>query len=126
MNIYIAGKFEAQTRLREIRDRIRAVGDDHVVSTWLDEESTSEPTPQNAANYAKRDIAEVAEANLFILDTQDNNLRGGREVEFGVALAMGLALWIVGPPRNVFHHLANAQFDTWDAAISALSSEWRL
>lgn len=48
--------------------------------------------------------------------------RGGRHVEFGMALAMDKRLVVVGPRENVFHLLpAVEQFDTWPLALAALA-----
>ena len=109
--VYVAAKFEAKERLQPVRHRLEA-GGIQVVGTWLDEE-TSTPTHTQKVQYAKRDMAEVMLANLLILDTLDDNNRGGREVEYGMALATGKNIIIVGPFRNVFHTVADARFDTW-------------
>src|SRR5258708_3901849 len=115
LNIYIAGWFGAKERLRKERDRIHALGVGQVVGTWLDEETVApeapgetlvvSATPEQCKEYAVRDLGEVRYADLLILDTIDVNPRGGREVEYGLALATGIGLWIVGPKRNVFHYL---------------------
>lgn len=119
--IYVAGKFEAQERLRRVRDAIHAAKLGDVVGTWLDEESApGEITPEQKREYANRDEAEVAAADLLILDTFDENNRGGREVEYGMARAWGLETWIVGPKRNVFHEQTDAHFAHWGAAIDEL------
>jgi hypothetical protein len=129
LRIYIAGWFGAQDRLRLERDRIHALGVGEVVGTWLDEEEGPAPatiiepsdiTPEQCREYAIRDLGEVRYSDLLILDTQDVNPRGGREVEYGMALATGLSVWVVGPRRNVFHYIAHRQFDLWDDAIAAL------
>jgi hypothetical protein len=130
LRIYIAGWFGAKDRLRLVRDRIHALGVGEVVSTWLDEETAAPEavginyvvgaTPEQCREYAIRDMGEVRYSDLLILDTSDVNPRGGREVEYGLALANGLAVWIVGPRRNVFHYVAQRHFATWDEAIELL------
>jgi hypothetical protein len=120
-DIYIAGKLEAQERLKHERSRIHRLGVGKVVGTWLDEESGN-PTPQQKLEYADRDTAEVLLADLLILDTNDENNRGGREVEYGIALGTGIEVWVVGPKRNVFHEKA-AHFLDWDDALDALVKE---
>jgi hypothetical protein len=121
--VYIAGRFEAQARLRGERDRLIALGLADVTSTWLDEEN-GEATAQQRLEYAIRDRHEVGISNTLFLDTIDENNRGGREVEFGIALALGLRVAVVGPRRNVFHTLAPA-FENWDALVRALQEERR-
>ena len=130
LNIYIAGWFGAKDRLRVIRDRIHAAGVGVVVSTWLDEETVAPEapgetmvvgaTPEQCREYAVRDLGEVRYADLFIIDTHDVNPRGGREVEYGMALAEGTAVWVVGPKRNVFHYIAHQHFEDWTDALLQL------
>jgi hypothetical protein len=121
--IYLAGKFEAQDRLRHERDRIHQLGVGKVVGTWLDEESApGEITAGTKYIYAVRDREEVLDSDLLILDTLDENNRGGREVEFGIALGRGIEVWVVGPKRNVFHEMA-PQFESWNEVIEALARE---
>lgn len=133
LRIYIAGWFGAKERLRLERDRIHTLGVGEVVGTWLDEETVApeapgQPlvvgaTPEQCREYAFRDLGEVRYADLLILDTIDVNPRGGREVEYGLALSTGLSVWVVGPRRNVFHHIAHRQFDLWDDAIDCLAGD---
>lgn len=118
MNIYIAGKFEAQERLKHERNRIHMLGLGKVIGTWLDEES-GDPTTSQKLDYAERDLVEVSDSDLLILDTADENNRGGREVEYGAALGQGIEVWVVGPKRNVFHELA-PHFLDWDDVLEAL------
>jgi nucleoside 2-deoxyribosyltransferase len=120
--IYIAGKFESAARLRDEREAIEAESNGQVVSTWLDEEEES-ATSGMKLSYARRDYHQIARADLLILDTLDENPRGGREVEYGIALARGIEVWIVGPKRNVFHEMA-PNFDSWNEVHETLSSDW--
>lgn len=117
--IYIAGAFESQGRLRRRRYEIEQLGHT-VVSTWLDEEGSPNPSAADKLAYAKRDLAEVIRSEILIVDTEDTNVRGGREVEYGIAIAMGKPVYVVGPVRNVFHALADGIFETWEEFIIGL------
>ena len=116
MSIYIAGKYPAQARLRAIRDRFRRLGY-IVTSSWLDEKATDENASEELmyAN-ALRDLQEVRRCEVFILDTLDESVTGGREVELGEALSLTKDLILVGPKRNIFHYLfdTSACFPNWD------------
>src|SRR5678815_4799579 len=95
MRVYIAGKYEARSRLIEWRGRLKALGHE-VLSTWLDEmPKRDEVDADYMHKAATRDLAEIASADLFILDTIDESNTGGREVEYGYAYVKGLDLWIV-------------------------------
>jgi hypothetical protein len=123
VNVYIAGKFSAQARLREIRGRIRQARI-LVTSSWMDEVAGEYPVPrQRSLNTGSVDLREVAMAELLVLDTLDVTETGGREVEFGFALAQGTRTWLVGPVRNIFHEFAEQQFDSWDEVFVALGEE---
>lgn len=112
--IYIAGTFEDRYRLRFERARLEARGHT-VVSTWLDEEGGNyeDLTSEQAQDLANRDLAEIRDSNLFLLDTLGVNERGGREVELGYARLI-CKVFIIGPRRNLFHHLFLAYPD-WSA-----------
>ena len=47
---------------------------------------------------------------------------GGRHVEFGLALAQGKRVIIVGPRENVFHYLlpGSQVFVTWNKAFATM------
>ncbi len=62
------------------------------------------------------DLVEIKGVDMFILDTLDESPTGGREVELGYFLAspMNKPFWRVGPIRNIFHSMADMEFETWD------------
>jgi hypothetical protein len=118
MKIYIASFFETRERLLPIRDQLRTLGYE-VTSRWLDE--GKKPEEMSRADWweslATKDLLDIRRADVLILDTIDVNPRGGREVEWGYATAIGNITYVVGPRRNVFHTLADGQFANWDAAL---------
>ena len=118
--IYIAGKYTAKARLKEHRAQVQASGFD-VSSSWLDTNFPEVIDEDRMANEAVRDCQEVEDAGVFILDTIDESMTGGREVELGIALTVGASILHVGPKRNVFHYLPMVQhFEDWDAVIAHL------
>jgi len=132
--VYIAGFFDTRVRLRPYRDALNAMGDYRVLSTWLDETKDNNETytvkgegklllrsrQDDLTFFAIRDVAEVKQSDVFILDTIDETPRGGREVEFGIALTRHIPRYRVGPARNVFHYLVTAHFDTWEELLDFL------
>lgn len=115
MKIYLAARFSRQLELRGYADQLRANG--HIVtSRWLgqhDESTYEELTPEGCRKCGEHDVFDVAQADCLISFTEPlhvpNTSRGGRHVEFGIALALGKQLHLVGPKENVFHHLLNIQ-----------------
>lgn len=125
---YLAGTFESKLRLRKVRAKLRTLGY-KVSSSWLDEKSA--PTQisfdtlsaMTRRSYAERDLKELEEVDVLFLDTLGVNTRGGREVELGVALEMGLPVVRLGPSRNVFHEFADYAFPSWRAFFKAAGEE---
>lgn len=58
---------------------------------------------------------------MFFSEPPDSHSkRGGRHVEFGMALAWGLRLIVIGQRENVFHCLPQVErYDTWDDFLSS-------
>ena len=111
---YIAGKYTAKERLRRERAQLRRMGFS-VSASWLDEsyEEDADATDEVKQANADRDLQEVWKANAFILDTLDESVTGGREVELGAALTGYKTFYLVGPPRNIFHYAPDFKFDSW-------------
>ncbi len=121
--MYIASWFDTRVRLRPVADSLWHKGHE-VVSSWINETAKPEGMTQQEfwKKLAIKDLAEVKQADMIIVDTLDITPRGGREVEYGFALAhfQTKMCWIVGPVRNVFHELADRRFDNWDDALAAI------
>ena len=127
MKLYIAARFEHRPELRPYRDQLWALGH-QVVSTWLDEVARPEGMSKKVfwKKLALKDVAEIKSADVLILDTHVASDRGGKEVEYGIALGgfQTQQLWIVGPQRNVFHELADLVFADWDECIAYVSEHY--
>ncbi len=81
---------------------------------------------------AVEDIEYLADADCLVSFTERPTegvswaARGGRHVEFGVALATGKRLCLVGPRENIFHHLPRVEvFRGLAELIDALAHEPR-
>ena len=120
MKIYVASFFDTRARLAEPVTHLREMGHE-VTSRWLQE------LPSAAYNTASEayllgcavvDLTDIDSSDAFILDTIDETPRGGREVEYGLALSLKLPTFVVGPYRNVFHRLATAHYASWGEALS--------
>ncbi len=94
-----------------------------VCSNWLSEDNAqafSELTTKRRQMYSYRDIGEVVSCDLLIIDTAEESTSGGREVEYGMALALGKSVWVIGPDRNIFHSVCRRRFDDWQMALKEL------
>ena len=127
--VYIAGFFDAQRRLRAVRDRLRTITSWFIRARWLDEVASQVPlvTPPSLSDdyrrYAERDLEDIMNCHLVLVDTLDVTPRGGREVEVGYALGLGIPFIVVGPKRNVFHELHAGHFADWCEVYGAISQK---
>lgn len=83
--------------------------------------------------FAEEDVADLRSSNFLVTfsehptDVQDpGRARGGRHVEFGIALELRIPIFLIGPKENVFHWLPSIRrFDDWPTARNAIKDfEW--
>jgi len=116
--IYLAAQYSRHEEMLGYAEQLRARGHT-VTSRWIKgEHEDPKDDPEISAKYAMEDVEdmEAAEALVFFSnDDKKSRGRGGRHVEFGIALATEMDIAIIGPRENVFHHLPFvAHFDTWE------------
>lgn len=107
MKIYIAtsytNKYAGQTFAEEL------IAEGHIVTaTWLTRVEKEElATEDDKRQYARRDLADIDEADALIVLTRNlDRVTSGMWVEFGYAWAKDKAVFICGPHKNIFSHLA--------------------
>jgi hypothetical protein len=75
--------------------------------------------------FAQDDLDDVTTADTLIAFTEvprASNSRGGRHVEFGIALGQGKAITLIGPRENVFAWLPTIEHhDTWQDYLAVLT-----
>lgn len=111
--IYLAARFDSRERLsREVVPQLRAAGH-RVTSSWLAAEADAPvldaadlALDPSAGIVPGRDcLADIRDADMVAVFTQEPSTTGGYHVEFGYALALGKPIELVGPLLNVFHAL---------------------
>lgn len=124
MKIYLAGRYSRRDELRAVREKLLRAG--HVVtSNWLDTEwegkddsGSSAAPPEYREKHAVEDMDDVLRADCVVSFTEParSGGRGGRHVEFGIALAAGKRVIVVGHRENLFHHHPRVEFcvTEWD------------
>lgn len=126
MRVYLAARYSRNPEMRQYAEDLRTLGYD-VQAEWITGAHDS-ATDEAAALI---DYREVAAADLVISFTEppgpvNGRGRGGRHVEFGLALGLGKRVVVVGYRENVFHHLPAVEFfPTWYDAIAHLAKEQR-
>jgi hypothetical protein len=114
MRVYLSARYERRLELRIYANRLRRAGI-HIVSRWL--ESTTDDEAIDPARAAVDDLCDVVEADVLLAFTDGEPARGGRHVEFGIAIGLALGmrpgqtlrLIVVGPKENVFHSLPGVE-----------------
>lgn len=133
--LYLAARYSRRLELVGYRAVLQAMGF-VVTSRWLDGEHQYGPGTRLvqeqlqsdldlAARFAIEDAEDVADATVLVSFTepprQPSTNRGGRHVEFGLALGLGrMDLVVIGPRENAFHYLPQViHYDTWQDALDA-------
>lgn len=123
MIAYIAAGYSRKNEMVEKIAELAHLGI-QVTSTWPYEPHSpnsqlGEISDEDYLDLAKRDIAEINEADTVILFTQEPTkpfVRGGRMHEFGYAHAAGKRLIVIGPRENIFHYLPSVKvYHSWEA-----------
>jgi hypothetical protein len=90
----------------------------------LSEREQSERAASLRSRFALDDWEDVNAAEVVISFTEPPRSkanRGGRHVEYGIALARGARVIVVGYRENIFHWLPQVEFfETWEAAKSSI------
>ena len=129
--IYLAARYSRREELCGYRAELRELGFE-VTSRWLDGahqiSDTGEPLGEvgeravergvaSAAHFAIEDFTDLVRCDICVSFTEpprSSANRGGRHVEFGVAIAEAKRLMVVGYRENVFHWLPKVEFfESW-------------
>ena len=148
MIIYLASRYKRREELCVYREELRQMG--HIVEArWLNGshqisdkgipigdggEAMVEATGGNGKEgdelrqqFARDDIEDVCNASVIINFTEPPRSeanRGGRHVEYGIALALRKRLIIVGHRENLFHYVPFVEFyETWEEAKKSIGKE---
>lgn len=146
LTVYLAAAYSRREELCGYRKQLAADGLG-VRATWLEGpdqrlingqlldaateakiESRRFDTPRSmsyASMCAQQDLADIEAADVVVMFTGGGR-GGGRHVEVGYALALGVPVLLVGARENVFHALPEIkQVATWDEAVALLAQQGR-
>jgi hypothetical protein len=130
--IYLAARYSRNAEMRGVRDVLEALGHE-VTSRWIDQRGGNlleslvaaelNANPDGCAQYAAIDVDDLTRAETVISFTSaEGGGKGGRHIEFGLALGLGKHLVIVGPRENVFHTLPGTEwYPDWPHLVMAWS-----
>ncbi len=128
--VYLASRYSRRDELVRYAGLLRTIGIE-VTSRWVEiEEAWSGPEETAGVVYATTDLEDVLEADTIICFTEEPRAkvpfysRGGRHVEFGIAIGQAKRLIVVGPRENIFYMLTRIeQFDDFISALKMLYFE---
>jgi hypothetical protein len=124
VRVYLAARYTHSSLMRTRAEILRGVGYD-VQAQWI----TGLHDGVDDETCAHADFEQVRAADIVISFTErpreQSTARGGRHVEFGVALALNKRCIVVGYRENVFHSLPQVEFyESWEDCVSALGREF--
>lgn len=99
----------------QLSDRGIPIGEngESLVETDSNDPSINTRAAELRAKFAQDDWEDVTSANLVISFTEpprSSASRGGRHVEFGIALGLNKPVIVVGYRENIFHWLPSVSF----------------
>jgi hypothetical protein len=131
VKFYLAASYARRREMQGIAAALEAFGP-QVTSRWvrgdheLDDGLTNEAKAGLNARFGGEDIEDIHAADVVVSFTeppQSAYARGGRHVEFGVAVASGKRLIVIGYRENVFHWLPQIEFyERWEDIIRTLTN----
>lgn len=132
--IYLAARYSRNDEMRGVRDVLTALGYE-ITSRWIDchagkyltsfTPETLNADPDYCGKIGQKDVEDLSAADTVISFTStDGGGKGGRHVEFGLALGLGKHLIVVGPRENVFHTLPQIEHhETWPSLVMSLTPQ---
>ena len=144
MRVFLSGRFSRRDEFSSYADQLRSLGitvkarwmeperhgvtDDEVMRELADMTNVDE-AGSIAALIAIEAFEDLCSSDVLVAFTEpprSTNSRGGHHVEFGIALALGKWILVVGPRENVFHAMGNVeQVDAWGPEALKVLTEWK-
>jgi hypothetical protein len=108
MRVYLSASYSRRSEMQDYADLLDSLGFT-VQSRWVRQDNPDLPTA------ASDDLLDVLGSDVLLHFTEGPD-GGGKEVELGIALGSLKEIFIIGPKKNVFHHLRGVRvYSTfWD------------
>ena len=121
-NVYLAARLRRRDDLNAFREQLEAAGVE-VTSRWLTAEPPSELNEEVWQGLAELDREDILSAETLVLFSEPEHDGGsGRHVEFGMALALGKRVVVVGEIENLFQRLPEVTVvPDWEAALALMT-----
>lgn len=130
--IYLAASYARRREMQSYAAVLETFGH-QVICRWiagshsLDDGLISVGAFEAQVTWACEDYDDARQSDWIISFTEpprSKYSRGGRHVEFGVGLATGKRMIVIGYRENLFHYLPHVEFySDWDAFVLSLLSQ---
>ena len=131
--VYLAARYSRYEEMQGYAKTLAELGID-VTSRWIQGDHQvsdkalldvgAEADHEERIRFAEEDILDLRRASIMVNFTEPPRAgpsRGGRHVEFGLALAHGLTVYVVGHRENVFHCLPQVRYyPFWEGALDSI------
>lgn len=117
MQIYLAARYQRYPEMQHIATKLREQGH-QVTSRWIwgtyatYDATLLDPCQRTfTQTFAKHDMEDMLAADCLIGFAEEPGVisRGGRHVEWGMAVAWGKRLILIGEPEHLFHCLPQVE-----------------
>lgn len=133
---YLASRYSRYAEMQGVRDTLEVFGH-KVTSRWIDLHGGTQERSytveelnngaEQCAELAIHDYEDIQAADAVASFTCGSGGKGGRHVEFGMAVALGKRLIVVGPREHVFHTLPQVEwYPNWSRWVMALTRSSQL
>lgn len=129
--VYVAARFPDREDARRVRAYLESTGRIDCTSRWLDEPDGWFDSVTDAERdlVAAMDAYDVRRAQALVLLNPSDRAKvgtGGCHTEVGMALALGMPVFIFGERTNIFHRLSNVEaFKELDVLATTLLAKVR-
>jgi hypothetical protein len=129
LKIYLSARYSRHLELQTYAKHLESLGHE-ITSRWIQGNHEISGISRGNINHkdnerlAREDYYDLLIAEQVICFTElseSSYSRGGRHVEYGIALALNKRLIIIGHRENVFYFLPEIPFyETWNEALAYL------
>lgn len=119
LGVYLAGRYDRRRELEAYAAQLP--GGWYSTARWLTGAHEGSIDPERLRLCAQEDLEDIRKSDVIVVFTEDplttGYTSGGRHVETGYAIGMGLPIILVGPVENVFHLIPTRRYATWAEAL---------
>lgn len=131
MKVYLAGPWAAREEVRKVAEQFKAAGIE-ILARWIWEE-----VPDHGPGYygdkdhrgtdvgaslvagAERDLTDILHCDVMVVLNYLGKSEG-KAVETGIAIGLGMPVFVVGKPTNIFHYGENDGVNMVDSVEEAI------